>query len=84
MPWYLIRHNSRGKIVWNMTTNIIYMVSFFTTSYTLAFALEPLKDTYGYEMIYDIIMLCDIMLEFFTTSEKELISLPKIAKSYMM
>ena len=39
--WFIIDSESRNKQIWNMFTNIFYMVSFFSFPYVIAFdALE--------------------------------------------
>ena len=40
--WFIIDHESKNKQIWNMFTNIFYMVSFFTFPLVIAFDFETL------------------------------------------
>jgi hypothetical protein len=66
-PWYIIHHDSNSKTIWNMLTNLIYVISFFMTAFTLAFEFDPLEQTRSLELAIDIIMVIDICTEFVTT-----------------
>ena len=39
--WFIIDHDSRLKICWDLFSNIVYLRSFFMTARTIAFKLEP-------------------------------------------
>ena len=56
-----------SKIIWDMFTNIVYVINFFMILYTIAFNIEPLKATWIVEFIIDIVQFLDIMAEFVTT-----------------
>jgi hypothetical protein len=43
-PWYIIRHETIGKNIWDMFTNIVYVSSFFIVLFSLAFQNEYLDD----------------------------------------
>ena len=42
--WFIIDSESRNKQIWNMFTNIFYMVSFFSFPYVIAFDFDALED----------------------------------------
>ena len=42
--WYIIDSESRNKQIWNMFTNIFYMVSFFSFPYVIAFNFDALEE----------------------------------------
>ena len=69
--WFIIGAESRNKLFWNMFTNIFYMISFFTFPYVIAFNFEPMKQMQVFELLLDVIMLCDIIAESITTREKD-------------
>ena len=41
--WFIIDSESRNKQIWNMFTNIFYMVSFFSFPYVIAFNFDALE-----------------------------------------
>lgn len=69
--WFIIPADSRNKQVWNMFTNIFYMISFFSFPYVIAFNFETMRQMQALEFFVDILMLCDIFTEFITTKERE-------------
>ena len=50
-----------------MFTNLVYVCSFFITTFTLAFRLQHVEITQPLELAIDVIMLLDILSEFVTT-----------------
>lgn len=52
-----------------MSTNVVYMCSFFMTAFTLGFNQETLEETALMEMVIDGLFFLDIVSEFFTTKE---------------
>ena len=88
VKWFIIDHNSRNKLFWNMFTNIFYMISFFTFPLVIAFNFETMTEprVLYFEFCLDLIMLCDIITEFITTKEKEdktLDTMKTIASAYI-
>ena len=53
--WYIIPAESMSKIIWDMFTNIVYVINFFMILYTIAFQIEPLNDSWAIELLIDII-----------------------------
>ena len=56
-----------SKLIWDMFTNIVYVVNYFMILYTIAFEIAPLKNFWVFEFLIDLIQLMDIMTEFITT-----------------
>ena len=71
MKKYIIIADSRNKLIWNMFTNVMYMVSFFTFPFVIAFNFEMMEEMVVFEFFLDLIMLCDIATEFITTRERD-------------
>ena len=65
--WYIIHSDGISKIIWDMFTNIVYVINFFMILYTIAFNIIPLELTWIVELIIDIIQALDIIFEFVTT-----------------
>jgi len=85
LPWYIIRENGLSKMLFDALTNMVYVVSFFLTCFTLAFNMQPLEITSHIEVIIDMLILLDIITQFVTTRtiRGELISnTPRLAQMY--
>ena len=66
-PAYIIDADSSYKLLWNMFTNIFYMVSFFMYPLIISFDFQEFERLRFFELFLDFIMLCDIATEFVTT-----------------
>ena len=42
--WYIIESDSKNKQIWNMFTNIFYMISFFNFPLVIAFDFTTFED----------------------------------------
>ena len=79
MPkWFIIESESRNKQIWNMFTNIFYMVSFFNFPYVIAFNFVALESQFVFEIFLDVLLILDISTEFITTREKNGIKVFKV------
>ena len=67
LPWYIIREDGLSKMIFDGLTNMVYVVSFFLTCFTLAFNMQPLEITGQTEVVIDVLILLDIITQFVTT-----------------
>ena len=84
--WYIIESDSKNKQIWNMFTNVFYMIAFFNYPLVIAFKFDTLEDQMFFEVLLDVLMVFDIMPEFITIryiNGKKLITTQQIAFAYM-
>jgi len=67
--WFIISHDSRYKLIWDVIWSFMLISSFFITFFTLAFNNEPVKYNREIEIFLDIMQIFDILLSFITTCE---------------
>ena len=65
--WFIISHDSRYKLIWDVIWSFMLISSFFITFFTLAFNNEPVKYNREIEIFLDIMQIFDILLSFITT-----------------
>ena len=83
---YIIDSDSPYKLLWNMFTNIFYMVSFFMYPLIISFEFQAFERFRLFELFLDFIMLCDIATEFVTTRNqngKTINKFNQIASAYI-
>ena len=73
-PWwqtgrYVLDPESMTLQIWYIGSNILYMVSLFSTSLIIAFKMRFLEKLEMMECFFDLIMVIDIVLVFFTAVE---------------
>lgn len=68
-PWFIISHESRYRLIWDVIWSIMLLFSYFLTCFTLAFNTFPLNYMWKIEILLDIMQLLDISLNFITTCE---------------
>jgi hypothetical protein len=67
--WFIINHESRYKLLWDVVWSFMLISSYFITFFTLAFNNYPVQYNRPIEIFLDIMQIFDICLSFVTTCE---------------
>ena len=65
VPWYIITPTGYFSLIWDLFVNSIFIVSFFLIPLILSSNGDLLEDFWHVELIFDFIMLLDILTNFF-------------------
>ena len=85
-PHCVIKHDSSYLAVWDFFVNIPYVISFLLIPLVIAFNIDLLQHLFFIEIIFDIIMLIDMIVTFFVTYNddiRRITSLRLIAIKYL-
>lgn len=67
LPWYIITPESKIKAVFDLIVSILYLYFAFVIPFRIGFYSKDVNETLiEHEIVFDIILLLDIVLSFFT------------------